>query len=171
MLLYKRIEIPNWKLIQEKFSYLASVRTGNEWIYLLDNNEIAELTKLLPVFPERKIKSALAFGQGPLAAQEIHVDGYNVTRTRSSDTALNIPIKSHGQMTWYHGKYELEEAVSPSKVKYLKLNWFDEPVVKNTAVIDSPTVVKIDVPHRVINLVDDLRIVLSIRYSPDIFLG
>lgn len=171
MLLHKRIEIPNWKLIQENFSYLAGVRTGNEWIYLLDNHEIAELTKLLPVFPERKIKSVLAFAQGPLAIQEIHVDGYSANRTRSSNTALNIPIRSSGQMTWYHGEYELEEAESSSKIKYLKLNWFDEPVIKNTAVIDSPTIVKIDVPHRVINLDDDLRIVLSIRYSPDIFLG
>lgn len=170
MLLYKRIEIPNWKLIQEKFSYLVSVRTGNEWIYLLNNNEIAELTKLLPLFPERKIKSALAFGQGPMAVQEIHVDGYNVTRTRSSDTALNIPIKSHGQMTWYSGRYSLEEA-STSKVRYLKLNWLDTPTVQDSIMVDSPYVVKIDVPHNVVNLDNSIRVILSIRFSPDISLG
>ncbi len=170
MLLYNRATIPNWKLIQEKFSYLETARPGSEWIYLLDNNEIAELTKLLPVYPERKIKSVLAFSQGPLAVQEIHVDGYSAKRTRSSNSALNIPIKSSGRMTWYRGKYELEEA-STSKVKYLKLNWISEPAIQYSVVIDSPTIVKIDVPHRVTNLDNASRIVLSVRYSPDIFLG
>lgn len=171
MLLHQRANIPQWAQIQEKFSYLETVRTGNEWIYLLDQSEIAELNKLLPVFPERKIKSVLAFSQGPGAVQEIHVDGYSASRTRSSNTALNIPIKSSGTMTWYSGNYNLEEAASVSKVKYLKLNWQDEPSIKDSVVVDSPTIVRIDVPHRVTNLANQTRLVISIRYLPDIFLG
>lgn len=173
MLLYQRASIPQWTAIQEKFSYLETVRTGNEWIYLLDSNEISKLNELLPVCPGRKIKSVLAFSQGPHAVQEIHVDGYSASRTRASNVALNIPIKSHGKMTWYKGHYSIIEASHPSKVKYLKINWHgdSEPYIDDAVVIDSPTVVRVNVPHSVTNLCDDSRIVISIRYSPDIILG
>lgn len=170
MPLYKSVAIPNWQQIQEKFSYLAKPRAEKDWIYLLDKFEIAELSKLLPTFEERKIKSALAFGQGPLDSQEIHVDGYGVNRTRASNAALNIPIVSKGKMTWYHGRYSLEEA-STSKVRYLKLNWLDTPTVQDSIIVDSPYVVKIDVPHNVVNLDNSIRVILSIRFSPDISLG
>jgi len=173
MLLYQQINIPQWTAIKEKFSYLQTVRTGNEWIYLLDSNEISELAKLLPVYSERKIKSVLAFGQGPHVAQQIHIDGYSASRTRASNTALNIPIKSYGRMTWYSGDYSIKETASASKVKYLKISWRgdSEPFIKDVVVIDSPTIVRIDVPHSVINLCNDSRIIISIRYSPDILLG
>jgi len=173
MLLYQRINIPQWSLIQETFSYLELPNTKVEnCVFPLNPTEIAKLSKLLPIIPERKIKFAAMFGQKPHAVQITHIDGYSTSRVGASNTALNIPIKSIGQMTWYSGDYHLEEqADSSSKIKYLNLNWLSEPSIKDIAVIDSPTIVRINVPHRVINLHNEPRIVISIRYSPDIFLG
>ena len=188
MLLYKRIEIPNWQKIKEDFAYLANLKEGKEWIHLLDESEIANLSRLLTLEPNQKIKSVLAFSQDANVVQKIHVDGYSIHRTDASNVALNIPIQSVGKMIWYHGKYSLSEShnlrIRPghdpapsntietgSRVKYLKLDWSGNPEELDTVIIDQPTKVRVDVPHCVINQDDQRRIILSVRCSPDIAIG
>lgn len=179
MLLYKHIKIPNWQKIKEDFAYLANLKEDKESIHLLDESEIANLSRLLTLEPNQKIKYVLAFSQDSNVVQKIHVDGY-IHRTGAGiesrspsalNVALNIPIQSVGKMSWYHGKYSLSEYSPSVRVKYLKLDWSENPKELDTVIIDQPTIVRIDVPHRVINQDDQRRIILSVRCSPDISIG
>ena len=120
---------------------------------------------------EYRIKSAIIFGQAPGNIQELHVDGFSVTRQGASNWALNLPIAEVGEMLWYSGQYKLSETSNGQGLKYLEMQWQQEPQVCQSVMIDKPTVVRIDVPHRVINHSENRRLILSARFYPDIYDG
>ena len=139
---------------------------GNELIDL-GNNIIKPISLISS--KTHQIKSAILFGQSIGHIMEIHVDGFSLNRKDASNWALNLPIVGTGNMFWYDGKYELSEHVGQQKLKYLKLNWHDEPKEIYQTIIDSPSIVRIDLPHRVINISSEPRLLLSIRFTPDIY--
>jgi hypothetical protein len=84
--------------------------------------------------------------------------------------ALNIPLYNcdQGEMFWVNGDYETETIVSEHGIPYLNIIWKSEPKIVESVVVDKPTIVKIDVPHKVINHMDSVRMMLTIRFEPDI---
>lgn len=118
-----------------------------------------------------KIKSAIVFAQAPGNVQELHVDGFSINRTGASNWALNLPISEVGEMLWYSGQYHLTETANGQGLKYLELNWHEEPKVIERAQIDRPTIVRVDVPHQVINHSEGRRLIISVRFNPDIYNG
>ena len=144
-----------------------------------------------PVWDNLKIKNGLIFFSRPNSEQGLHVDGFTKSRTNAADVALNIPIYncSQGTMHWYGGaEYTLEErevnkdqehkfgsrikmSIANSKrgaTKYLKLTWNGDPVEIDQTLVDQPCLVRIDVPHQAINTSNDRRIMLSLRFDPDL---
>jgi hypothetical protein len=53
----------------------------------------------------------------------------------------------------------------------LQIDWETEPSLANWKIIDTPTLVKINIPHHIENLSDLPRLMLSVRFTPDIKLG
>lgn len=117
-------------------------------------------------------KGGILFGNDPGAVMGIHIDGYSMDRKNASNFAINIPILNceQGYMNWYSGAYELTETKTKEGLKHLKINWKEEPVIAERAIIDSPTIVRVNIPHNVENLSDKRRLMLSIRYVPDLAL-
>jgi hypothetical protein len=115
---------------------------------------------------------------------------------RATDIALNIPIYNCGQgtMHWYGGaKFSLiEKEVNEEKVKkngsgqfvhnkirrralksgrrstFLKLTWEGEPVEIDHVLVDQPHLVRINIPHKTINASTDRRMMLSLRFDPEL---
>ena len=178
MLLYKHIELPAWPAIIERFQELmpnvvkqqTHACTHEDKIWLADMLEPA-VESILGY--QLKLKSAIVFAQGPGSIQEVHVDGFGIDRKGASNWALNIPIANcyHGEMIWYSGKFHLSETANIQGLKYLVLNWDEEQQIQQSIVVDKPTVVKIDVPHQVINHGNNRRLMLSVRFTPDISIG
>lgn len=173
---FEEINIPSWATIQQycisgwngKFTTSKSYE-GKELLFL---GSLLEPDIKLALGLDVKIKSAIMFINPPNFKQEMHIDGFKLQRNNASNTALNLPILNctTGPMYWYNGVYHLSE--SPNKtIKYLQINWETEPSLANWKVIDTPTLVKINIPHHIENQSELPRLMLSVRFTPDIDLG
>ena len=115
-------------------------------------------------------KSVIIFGVKPESSIRIHIDGYNLNRTNASNYALNIPLEHSdmGIMHWYSGNYTLTEEKTEEKLQYLKLTWNEPPTIIDATIIDTTKYVRVDTPHNVVNHSTKHRLVLSIRFEPDL---
>jgi hypothetical protein len=170
---FKEINLPIWPAVQEfclskwdgKFT-TAKTFSGEDLAYIsnLIEHDIAATLGF-----DVKVKTAIMFINDANFVQDLHVDGFDIQRTNASNTALNLPILNceTGPMSWYNGDFFLTK--SPFKtIKYLKINWREEPKLVATKVIDKPTIVKINIPHHIENQSDSPRLMLSIRFINDI---
>jgi hypothetical protein len=134
----------------------------------LDNNIKKKIELILGT--KRSIVSAILFTQGPKRSQSIHVDGYRLDRAGARNWALNIPIRNtlDSEQIWYNGQYMLESREDPGMPKYLELQWLAEKEEAYRCVIRQPTLVRINIPHHVINYSDQSRFMLSVRFDPDL---
>jgi hypothetical protein len=146
-----------------------TVNLSNYKIKLLLKNLISE-TLARHGFEQCEAKSVILFGVPPQSKVNIHVDGYTADRKDSSNFALNIPIQhcEQGVMHWYKGTYTLEEGITAEKLKHLKIVWEGEPELAHSKIIDSPCIVRVNTPHNVENLSDQYRLILSVRFTPDL---
>lgn len=112
----------------------------------------------------------IIFGVKPEASIRLHVDGFSLDRKNARNYALNIPLANcdMGVMHWYNGDYTLTEQKTEEALQYLKLTWNSPPVIIDSTVIDTPTIVKVDIPHNVHNHSPEHRLILSLRFVPDI---
>jgi len=178
MELFKPVSITRWGLIRERYQNyfpdivderLISFQTDVTEITWLDEHIGTEVVDL--VGKKVKIKNAILFGQGPFNEQGTHVDGHFNGREGARNWALNIPVLNcdQGEMIWFSGDYILQPAVNPSNIRYQHITWNDGPHALVSKIIDTPTIVKVNVPHRVINHSDQRRLMLSVRFSPDLY--
>jgi hypothetical protein len=178
MSLYNPVRLLQWSAIQDRYSSmflnvhderLISWSGANAELVWLSNEILDDVIKVVgkPV----RIKEIILFAQGPNNIQGIHVDGYLTNRQGSSSWALNIPVLNctQGEMVWYQGDYTYTPAVNKSNIGYLHLHWKDGPHRLDSRVIDVPTIVQVDIPHNVINHSDKRRLMLSVRFAPDLF--
>lgn len=172
---FKEIDLPGWRTVQKfcmnrwdgKFT-TAKVFSGSELDYI---GSIIEHDILAVLGIEAKIKTAIMFINDANFVQDLHIDGFDPARVNASNTALNLPILNceKGSMFWYSGNFSLSK--SPFKtIKYLKIDWQEEPTLAATKIINKPTFVKIDIPHHIENRSDQPRLMLSIRFTNDILL-
>lgn len=180
---YSRIDLgPAWVEIQ---NYILEKVVPNEppgliskTFTLYNQDFMLTMYKLLngPLakhgFVNRIPKGAILFGNGPGQSAGIHIDGYSLERKNASNFALNIPILNcdQGWMNWYKGEYDLVEDKTKEGLKLLKIEWKGEPEIIERALINEPTLVKVNVPHNVENLSNQQRLMLSIRFVPDLAL-
>ena len=73
-------------------------------------------------------------------------------------------------MNWYSGEYTLSETKTPEGLALLKINWNCDPAIIESTVVDVPTIVKVNTPHNVDNRSNKHRLMLSIRWIPDLVL-
>ena len=177
MELYKRITLSNWQAIQERFSTLMPPVTSerirgfdssseeNAWLALQVLADLEQFTG-----KQHTLTTVMLFGQVAGNVQHEHVDGHVTDRRNDKSWALNIPIANceQGEMFWNNGTYTLDPSINPSGLDYLEINW-KEKNFQGSALIDSPTIVRVDIPHYVINHSDKQRLMLSLRFSPDLY--
>lgn len=175
---FREVDIQSWPDIQQfclaKYNSLGATVPS----IVFDNNDLAQLGALIePAVKESlgvdvKVKSAIMFISAPGFVQDLHIDGYDIKRINASNSALNLPIQNcdDGPMYWYNGEYYLSKS-KMINLKYLQINWTTEPSLACRKIINKPTLVKINVPHHIENLSTEPRLMLSVRFTPDIQLG
>jgi hypothetical protein len=170
---HRPISISNWNIIQEKFKEKLKVIIDQKQIILSNEEKKWLSTHLLPdvkllTGKEHKITNAILFIQGPKTESSIHIDGLSPTRLNHPDWALNIPITdSDAEMSWYEGIYSLNIKDSQG-LTYLDIDWQHGPNLAKIIKIEHPIIVNIDKPHKVVNFSNHVRMILSVRFNPDI---
>lgn len=172
MLLYEHINIPEWETISLKYQHLepdvqkqkSLMLDQQDWDFIgsIILDPLAKHTGKI-----HKIKTGIIFAQAPGSVQKMHVDGFSVERQGACNWALNIPIAEVGVMSWYGGEYDLVKGAGQG-IGYLEPAWHGEMHTLDSVAVDQPTIVKINVPHQVINHSSKRRLVLSLRFTPDI---
>jgi len=176
MELYHSITLSNWQLIRDRYQNQLPDVTG-ERLISLDAIELAWITDQIIeevnsfIGKTFTVKNAIIFGQGPKNVQGSHVDGFQRGRQGASNWALNIPVLNcdQGEMIWFKGDYILEPAINESNIGYQHINWSNGPHFLASKIIDTPTIVKVDIPHQVINHTNERRLMLSVRFTPDLY--
>lgn len=174
---FKEIEIPSWNIIQ---TFCMSVWNDRESGSIsFNSSNLAYLNRLLrndiikSLGLYVRVKTAIMFTSPPRYVQNMHIDGFSLNRNNASDTALNLPILNceTGPMFWYSGNYSISESTD-AELKYLKIIWDNAgPKLECTKIINKPTLVKINIPHRIENQSDSTRLMLSVRFDKDIPIG
>lgn len=170
---YRHANIVNWNLIKKKLidklkivTYQKQIMLSNEEKQWLSAHILPDITALTN--KQHKITHAILFIQQPKSENSIHVDGITADRAHHPDKALNIPItESNAEMSWYEGVYSLNIKDSQG-LAYLDIDWIHGPNLVKTVTVDQPMIVNINKPHKVVNFSNHTRMILSIRFSPDI---
>ena len=174
MFYFKKITLQHNDSIVERYKHYAVNQEelhamtipNTEWKWLKTHviDDISDITG-----KQHFIKDAIIFFQRGNHARDIHVDGY---RTEVTDFcwALNIPIENceHSSMNWYSGNYSTEVKYNKIGLPSLHLTWKDEPQIVSSTILDSPVIVKVDVPHGIINSSSKSRCILSLRFWPEL---
>jgi hypothetical protein len=117
-----------------------------------------------------KLDTALLFKSKPFAEPIIHHDVMD--ESRISTVALNVPIyNTEGSyMEWWDGDYDsfILYTDNTRTVKHVHLDWKSEPVLLHRMEITRPTLVRIDIPHRAVNPQPRNRMMMSLRFSPEL---
>jgi hypothetical protein len=164
---FKEVQLTNWQQIQE---YCIAKWDGTfSSAKVFKGQDLLDIATLLCPDFTYKVKTAIMFINQGNFKQDMHIDGFTVERKGASNTALNIPILNcnQGPMFWYDGKYQLSNH-DMNGLGYLKLNWSDGPNLVATKIIDSPTIVRINVPHHIENNSSNPRLMLTVRFVEDI---
>jgi len=136
---------------------------------------------------KHNLHKAVLFAQGPQSYPQEHVDGFWPPKPDAIVWSLNIPIINceQGEMIWYGGEFELttiEDApdydggyvptnpTDQKKQNSIKIEWHTDKHVIQRLVIDQPTIVKVDIPHQVVNASNQVRKLLAVRVSPNLIM-
>ena len=116
------------------------------------------------------VVESLIFQSRPNENPVIHVDGKDLNRDGASHVAFNVPLLNcqDSHMLWYDGEYSMAAypTVSNPDVYSLGLHWTKGPNEVFCQEIASPCLVRVNVPHRVVNQQSQTRMMLSMRFSP-----
>lgn len=177
---YKRVELSSWQNIQERYkNYIPHQVDGQELLIFKDDAETEWLEQNIGL--NKKVKLAVLGALGPFNVLREHIDGHYPAPANQSNWSLNIPISNcdKSQMFWFDGEYEIvineedttiqDPKLVADNAQYLRPKWTGEKILKDSTYIDLPTAVRITVPHQVINHSNNTRVMLAIRFTPDIF--
>jgi len=136
---------------------------------------------------KHQFHKAVIFGQGPNSHPIEHVDGFWPPKPNAIIWSLNIPIKNceKGEMLWWGGKFDVstipnapdydsgfkpETPTDVKKLNSLQLTWHGDKHLIDRVVVDEPTIVRVDIPHQVINSSNKVRMLLAVRFTPDLII-
>ncbi len=173
MLLFKKIKIPDFSLIQEELINFTSINTelnlrfwDQPWSAF--KTQVPTLYNFLNNNKKIPVRFCRFYLTPPFKNLRPHIDGLT---TNKSPIGLNIPIIGYEDtvMNWYQcddnnlidGPYGFNKVTASRVVNLNKL------VKIASTVVDSPTFVRTDVVHEVINQKSTPRLVLSIRFLYD----
>lgn len=184
---YHILNLKNWNKIKDRYStYINDDILGQELIiFQQGDQELDWLEEQLLVDicnytgKSHKIKFAALGGLCAGNTLKEHIDGFYPPRPTSAKWSLNIPIKNYEsfKMEWYDGEYlhqerddtlDLTSIFKADEMQVIRPKWVGARNLKDSTLVSTPLVVQINIPHVVHNYSEKTRVVLAVRFTPDI---
>lgn len=184
---YDDLVVTNWdKIIDRYSSYIDSDSVGQTLcIFKGDSDEARWIEQHILTDIEaytgltHKVKVAVLGGLCANNTLREHIDGHFPPPADACNWSLNIPIKNYEkcEMRWYAGEYE--HIINPKpfdatsifvadEMQKVLPKWTGNRYLEDSKFISTPTIVKINTPHEVVNYSNKTRVFLAIRFTPDI---
>jgi hypothetical protein len=166
------IDLTCWQTLIDRYLHLQ-VNIGNKRSEHLDEAEMKYVESIVANDLTRfsgkthSLKSAMIFYSTANSERGLHVDYFKVWNNYPT-WALNIPILNGNncEMQWYGGDFDKELKTTANGSESWHLTWKSTPVLLESALINQPTVVYVDIPHNVINHDNLPRMLLTLRFNP-----
>lgn len=172
MQLYKKLNLPQ-SLVDAIKSSAQKEMTGlnlssaqihflTDPVYVINNYLAAK--KFRPL-----VRTCILFHRPGNFPQALHIDCNNDDPPQLMNCAVNIPILNceDSYMEWYSGDYTtaVNSAVGPDGKtrKFIELEWQGEPQLLDRTIIDQPTLVRVNQPHKV-SVVNRTRSLITLRF-------
>lgn len=175
MILYKKLVIDNYKQIQEKiYNYFVDTYNGaqQETVGFMTPDDIARVAPELTAFFKQNDMHP-AYGailiRTPHVVAPVHID--NDLEILKPELAINLPIANcdNTLMNWFNFPVAELEHINDRGNRYrslpLNFDWNTLELLDSVELTD-PHLLRIDVPHNVVNNKDLYRMILSIRFDP-----
>lgn len=170
----KPVKLSCWQTLIDRYANLSE-NLGKKRSEYLDEEEMKYIESVVATDLKNfsglthTVRNAMIFYSPPNDDRGLHID-YFKDWINYPTWALNVPILNGElcEMQWYGGDYDKKiDAPAGGSTSY-HLTWKSPPELLETAMIDVPTAVYVDIPHTVINRSDKPRVVLSIRFRPSL---
>lgn len=172
MLLYKKIKIDNFDVIQQMILSFLTEHFGSLEKEILSGIPQDKLLAAVPQLAEFFVKNNLnpnmvaVFVRAPHIKAPIHIDGDSESKLRY--LAINLPIAN------YKGTYQNYYAIPSSEFEFIEdrgnryraYTKEPRPPIFDRVEITEPHIIRVDMPHDVDNDKDTFRVMLSIRFNP-----
>ena len=177
MLVYKPIEIKNYEQIQTAINDLLDAKFGNnETLTMISIEEVyATAPALHEFFVDNNIIPyyMVAFVRSPGVVAPIHIDN-DTGDVVNFELALNLPIANcdSTQMHWYDLPISSLEYIEDTEKNERYRAYGTDPLIYKTLTpiasleLLQPYLMRIDIPHNIINDKDTYRKIISIRFNP-----
>jgi hypothetical protein len=177
---HETLNISCWDAIKSKFQHyidiaieepnpnITLVITSEEQQWL-DTNLAPEVSSILGI--EIHVILGLVTLIPSMNEAVIHIDGNVIPRVPSDPNwALNIPLYNYLELeeTWYGGDYNIFINQSREGLKWIDMNFNGERELRASKLINEPTLIRIDSPHRISNHSEKNSAILSVRFTPDL---
>jgi hypothetical protein len=173
MILKKKIDIPKFNEIQTKLQQIFIDKFDNvqkEKIDFLNDDIVREKIPELSNFFDKNNLTPNCFAvliRSPFVVAPIHVDGDG---SQPVVLALNLPVFNckDTSMNWYNIPSDqlkfIEDRGNRYKSMPIDYDWTQLTPIETLELTD-PYMVRVNVPHNVVNNRDTFRAILSIRFS------
>lgn len=169
--LYKKISIPNFIQIQTKLKSISEQLffSNQSTATIADQSVLFEqVPELTTFFEQNNLTYDIArfFVTQPGGSLPIHVDG---NEQWPKFLALNIPISgcADTSMLWWDNVEQISVTDTQAYGKDIKLFDGSKKQILGDLELTEPHLVRIDVPHSVVNSTNIPRIILTVRFSPE----
>lgn len=174
MQLYKKLNLPDSlisKIKDATLNEMSNLNLASAQLHFLKdpvfilNRYFIENNINIPL-----IRSCILFHRPGNYPQALHLDCNNDDPPKIMNCAINIPIANceDSYMEWYDGNYSTSVNASTGPdgiiIKFIDLKWGDHPRLLDKTIIDSPTLVRIGLPHKV-SVVDKTRSLITLRFQ------
>lgn len=139
------------------------------WNKYIDSNVFNKSTKDWFTKNNLVLKSSMIFFYGPNCVSDIHVDGFVTPEYDYRQlSAINFTKGGQGLMQWFEPYGEPPTTPKLTRVAKSPFIKYDET---NSRLADgydvsTPALVRVDVPHRGINLSNEIRYSITLRWLP-----
>ena len=172
MLPYRAIDIPAFEEIQQQLLVLLTQTVDNydTGSVIVDQSTIWNTCPKLKEFVDAhdlQLDMCRFFITGQHGALPIHIDG---DEHHHKFLALNLPVLncSNSQMQWWD---QVELTASETNYQYsnfkIPIYDSDNKVLIHSLELIGPHLVRVDIPHNVVNYQDQPRAIFSMRFKPE----
>ena len=172
MLLYKKISIENFDIIQDQILSFLTKHFGSIEKEILSGIPKDEILSAVPLLNDFFVKNNLqpnmfaVFVRAPRVRAPIHTDGDSEDKLRY--LAINLPIANCENT--YQNYYAIPttelEFIEDRGHRYRAYKKEPRPEIFDRVEIVEPHLLRVDMPHDVDNEQDTYRVMLSVRFDP-----